>query len=100
MPPGENRYLTSERMLRTIPGIGKSLARDLIDLGYSDVSDLAGQDPERMYRALCKLRGKHIDRCVLYVFRCAVYYAGNHVHEPELLKWWNWKNSSKHSTTD
>lgn len=100
MPPDENLYSTQERRLRTIPCIGKSLARDLIDLGYSNVSDLKGQDPERMYRALCELRKKHVDRCVLYVFRCAVYYAGNCTHEPELLKWWNWKDKPKHNETD
>ena len=31
------------------------------------------------------------DRCLLYVFRCAVYYASAQKHEPEKLKWWNWK---------
>ncbi len=45
-----------------------------------------------MYRDLCGIRGAHIDRCVLYVFRCAVYYAGAEKHDPELLKWWNWKD--------
>ncbi|HCF85169.1 MAG TPA: hypothetical protein DEV72_08210, partial [Ktedonobacter sp.] len=29
----------------------------------------------------------------LYVFRCAVYYAPNEQHEPQLLKWWHWKDS-------
>ncbi len=24
---------------------------------------------------------------LLYVFRCAVYYASNDIHNPELLKW-------------
>ena len=28
---------------------------------------------------------------MLYVFRCALYYASNDIHDPELLKWWNWK---------
>lgn len=79
--------------LQTIPGVGPSLARDLADLGYRRVSQLAGADPERMYRKLGALRGAHIDRCVLYVFRCAVYYASNSVHEPERLKWWNWKDA-------
>lgn len=27
-----------------------------------------------------------------YVFRCAKYYAVNSEHDPELLKWWNWKD--------
>ena len=47
-----------------------------------------------MYQSLMDLRGgQHIDRCVLYVFRCAVCYASNSVHEAELLMWWNWKDS-------
>lgn len=78
--------------LRTIPGIGKSLERDLLDLGYRRVSDLRGEDPERMYERLIELRGQHIDRCVLYVFRCAVYFAAGPPHEPDRLKWWNWKD--------
>ena len=32
------------------------------------------------------------EKCVLYVFRLAVYYANNEVHEPEKLKWWYWKD--------
>ncbi|HHE74686.1 MAG TPA: hypothetical protein ENL37_06325 [Desulfobacteraceae bacterium] len=51
-----------------------------------------GENPESMYENLMALRGEHIDRCVLYVFRCAVYFSSNSVHEPELLKWWNWKD--------
>ena len=78
--------------LQIIPGVGKRLSQDLVDLGYSKVEDLRGEDPERMYQSLCSQRGQHIDRCVLYVFRCAVYFASNSVHEPELLKWWNWKD--------
>jgi hypothetical protein len=77
-----------------IPGIGPSLARDLTDLGYFRVDDLRGQSPEQMYEQLCSLRGTKIDRCVLYVFRCAVYYASADDHKPELLKWWNWKDTA------
>ena len=42
--------------------------------------------------ALSALRGRKMDRCVLYVFRCAVYFASESEHDPELLKWWNWKD--------
>lgn len=90
----------SSHGLQTIPGVGPRLASDLIALGYREVEGLRGEDPEEMYDNLCALRGQHIDRCVLYVFRCAVYYASNTVHEPELLKWWNWKNRGEpHSGT-
>jgi hypothetical protein len=79
--------------LQSIPGVGASLAQDLRDLGYEQVSQLRGADPEHMYQLLCVLRGEHIDRCVLYVFRCATYYANHAVHDPERLKWWRWKDA-------
>lgn len=80
------------KALQTIPGVGSSIAKDLIDLGYKSVSELKGADPELMYQKLCGLRIQQIDRCVLYVFRCAVYFANSKTHDPELLKWWNWKD--------
>jgi len=82
--------------LQSIPGIGPSMAQDLRDLGYFRVSDLKGQNPELMYKRLKQMHGMHIDPCVLYVFRCAVYYATEEVHEPELLKWWVWKDRKPH----
>jgi len=72
--------------------VGPSIARDLDELGVREVAGLRGRDPEELYERLCALRGQRIDRCVLYVFRSAVYYAGRSVHDPELLKWWNWKD--------
>ncbi len=83
--------MNSLNELQSIPGVGKKLARDLLDLGYRNVAELRAEDPEEMYQNLMLLRGQHIDRCVLYVFRCAVYYSNNPIHEPELLKWRNWK---------
>jgi Pathogenicity locus len=80
------------REFRQIPGVGKRIAEDLWNLGLRSVSDLKNQDPEDLYLRLCALQGTHIDRCMLYVFRCAVYYASNDSHDPELLKWWNWKD--------
>lgn len=81
-------------VLQTIPGIGPSMAQDLRDLGVFKVSDLVGMDPELMYKRLCLMHHMHIDRCVMYVFRCAVYYASENNHDPELLKWWNWKDTA------
>lgn len=80
--------------LRIIPGIGPSLASDLRRLGIRTVSDLDGKDPEKLYRALEGLEGAHIDRCVLYAFRCAVYFAEHTRPDPEKLKWWNWKDAA------
>jgi hypothetical protein len=79
------------KALRVIPGIGKSLAADLVMLGYTHVAQLKGQNPQRMYDKLCALTGVRQDPCVLYTFRCAVYFASTPEPEPEKLKWWNWK---------
>ncbi len=81
--------------LTRIPGVGVSLARDLRDLGHETVESLRGTDPEELYERLCALRGVPIDRCVLYVFRCATYFASTDHPDPELLKWWNWKDSTQ-----
>jgi len=83
---------TQLKELQQIPGVGPAIARDLWKLGYRSVSELKHQNPELMYEKLCVLEGARLDRCLLYVFRCAVYYASNTVHDPELLKWWRWKN--------
>jgi hypothetical protein len=78
--------------LQTIPGVGPSIAVDLRELGIRRVADLRGRDPERMYRRLIALRGEHQDRCLLYVFRCAVYFASTPRPRRELLDWWRWKD--------
>jgi recombinational DNA repair protein RecR len=77
--------------LRQIPGVGKKIAEDLWTLGIRSVHDLKDNDPEALYRKL-SAKGSQVDRCMLYVFRCAVYYASMKSHDPELLKWWNWKD--------
>jgi hypothetical protein len=82
----------SSKDLKRIPGVGASIAEDLYDLGIRFVSDLKNKDPEDLYERLCNLKGCRVDRCMLYVFRCAVYFATEEKHKPELLKWWNWKD--------
>jgi hypothetical protein len=81
--------------LQRIPGVGPSIASDLKMLGMRQVADLRGRDPQALYSTLCREMGQHVDRCVLYVFRCAVYFASESKHDPELLKWWNWKDGAK-----
>lgn len=78
--------------LQRIPGIGPSIAQDLYDLGIRRVSALRNRNPQQLYDKLIKLRGVHQDRCVLYTFRCAVYFATETNHDHELLKWWNWQD--------
>jgi hypothetical protein len=78
--------------LQQIPGVGKSIAADLYSIGIRSNRELKDKNPDELYLKLCAKQRIHIDRCVLYVFRCAVYYASHKKHNPELLKWWNWKD--------
>ena len=79
--------------LQSIPGVGPSIAQDLRDLGVRRVRDLAGRKPDELYQRLGMIRGVHQDRCLLYVFRCAVYFASTARPDAEKLKWWNWKDT-------
>ena len=84
--------IASLRRLRTLPGVGPSIARDLWELGIREPGDLAGRDPGQAYEELCALRGQRIDRCLLYVFRCAVHFAETGETNPKKLRWWYWKD--------
>jgi Pathogenicity locus len=81
--------------LQVIPGIGKKMAEELWNLGIHTVSDLKDRDPEELYLQQCDRVGMKVDRCVLYTYRCAVYYASSPQHDPDLLKWWNWKDRTE-----
>ena len=78
--------------LEQIPGIGKSIAQDLRDIGIGSVDELKGKKADQLYKKVCDFKASPVDRCMLYVLRCAVYYASNTDHNPKLLKWWNWKD--------
>lgn len=78
--------------LRLIPGVGKAIEEDLQQIGIRSVADLVGKDPEKLYDTMCKAQSVKLDRCMLYVLRCAVYFASHSSHDPEKLKWWNWKD--------
>jgi len=78
--------------LQVIPGIGKSIARDLWNIGIRSVKDLKGCDPEKLYDDSNRIAGQRQDRCLLYVFRCAVYFANTEKPNSEKLLWWNWKD--------
>jgi hypothetical protein len=86
--------MKNRNVLEQIPGVGKAIAQDLNHLGIHQIQDLQNHDPEILYQQLCEYEGKPVDRCMLYVLRCAVYYASTENPDPELLKWWSWKNKS------
>ncbi len=78
--------------LTKIPGIGKNIEQYLHNIGIKTIEDLKGKSPEELYAKDCLLKGFQEDRCLLYVFRLAAYFAEHTMHEPEKLKWWYWKN--------
>ncbi len=82
--------------LKKIPGVGKSIAEDLWNIGIRKIEDLKGQDPELLYDLSSIHAGVKQDRCLLYVYRCAVYYAESEETERELtkLQWWYWKDKN------
>lgn len=82
------------KALTVIPGVGKSIANDLWNIGIHKVSDLADKNPDVLYHLSNSYAGTIQDRCLLYVFRCAVYFASTpkQKQEVEKLKWWNWKD--------
>lgn len=84
----------SLKQLQQIPGVGKSIAKDLQHINIYSVDELKGKDPQGLYNQSNEYAGAIQDRCLLYVFRCAVYYAETPAtkRDPELLKWWNWKD--------
>jgi hypothetical protein len=84
----------SIKELMIIPGVGKSIANDLWNIGIQKISDLVGKEPDVLYDLSNKFAGKVQDRCLVYIFRCAVYFANTPKieQEKEKLKWWNWKD--------
>lgn len=79
--------------LKKIPGVGKSIAVDLWNIDIRSINDLKGKLPEKLYEQSNRYAGMVQDRCLLYVFRCAVYFAETDEddREQQKLLWWNWK---------
>lgn len=78
--------------LREIPNIGEKTKQSLINIGITCVEDLVGKNPIDLYKKDCTCKGFHEDRCQLYLFRMAVYYAEHTNWDEEKLKWWYWKD--------
>ena len=76
---------------QTIPSVGKACALDFWNIGLRSVSDLRGKNPMELYRRLNEVTGVKHDICMLYTFRCAVYFVSEEVLDEEKLKWWYWK---------
>ena len=78
--------------LQQIPGVGRNMVGHLLALGYQQVQDLVGENPREMYERDCLRCGQRLDQCVLYVYRCAVWFAETGGPQPEKCNWWYWKD--------
>lgn len=81
--------------LTEIPNVGKKTKESLLNIGITCVEDLIGKDPEELYLKDCKRKGFKEDKCQLYLFKMAIYYAENKERDPKKLKWWYWKDKEK-----
>lgn len=80
------------KQFRTIPGVGKACSLDFWNIGLRSINDLAQQNPRVLYDRLNTISGIEHDMCMLYTFRCAVYFASEKNPDNEKLKWWYWKD--------
>ena len=80
--------------IQALPGVGPNMAAHLEALGCDSVESLRGADPEELYTRDCLRCGGTLDRCVLYVYRCAVWYAETPEaqRDREKCNWWYWKD--------
>lgn len=83
--------------MEAIPWIGPKMSPRFEEIGLKTPEDLRGQDPVDLYLKMCGKEGGPLDRCVLYVIRCAVYFVETENPDPEKLLWWNWKDQEYRS---
>ena len=93
-----NHSETDLRCLRDLAGVGRSIERNLRDLGIERVQQLAMADPDLLYTRLSEREGKRQDPCVLDTFRCAVAQARNPTLPHEQCNWWWWSQQRKQSS--
>jgi hypothetical protein len=88
--PADTRKEAATR-LQAIPNVGPAIASDLLRLGITCLDDLAGQDPDALYGALCALDAQRHDPCVRDVFAAVVAYANGEEARP----WWTFTPARK-----
>ncbi len=87
------------RPLSALRSVGPAALEDLHQLGVTDISDLAGRDPQTLYDELCRIKGQQVDICCLDVFNCAVAQAKNPDLPREQREWFWWSRLRKAATS-
>jgi hypothetical protein len=83
------------RTLEDLPNIGKAMAADLRCIGIRAPQQLIGQNPFKLYEALCERTGGRHDPCVIDVFMSVVHFMDG----GEALPWWSFTQERKRSYT-
>ena len=91
------RTVADPRALGDLISIGPATLRDFKLLGVNSVTELARQNPEKLYGKLGRVTGPRPDICVLDTFRAGVAQARNPRLPAELCKWWYWSRRRKAS---
>jgi hypothetical protein len=78
-------------ILEALPNVGKSIAKDLYQIGIDHPQKLIGQSPFEMYDQLCQKKGMRVDPCVIDVFISAVYFMEGGEPRP----WWEFTAKRK-----
>ena len=77
-----------------IPKMDIASARDLLDIGITDIYELEGRSPESLFETIKKTK-PDADQKRLWYLRMAVYFAENkHQLDPKKMAPWVWKQES------
>lgn len=83
------------RRLQDLISVGPAMLRDFEMLGIRSLRQLGRQNPEKLYRKLCRITGERQDICCLDVFSAAVAQARNPLLPAEQSQWWYWSRRRK-----
>jgi predicted DNA-binding transcriptional regulator YafY len=89
-PPDDPAQRETWKAFQELGSVGPACAKDFLLLGFRKVSDLKGQDPNKLYARLCELTKSKQDPCVEDVLRCAVAQAENTQLPKKWKDWWTW----------
>jgi len=88
---------TPTRRLQDLVSVGPAMLRDFELLKIRSISQLARQNPRKMYEKLCRITGQRIDVCCLDTFQAAVAQARDPLLPAEKCQWWYWSRRRKES---
>jgi hypothetical protein len=80
------------RRFTDLPNIGLAGAKDFQVLGFREPSELVGEDPLKLFDALCAATGSRQDPCVLDVLMSVTHFLEGGKPEP----WWHFTERRKH----